>query len=86
MNKSYINESEFRNKLVQLYKEEQLNYINEKWEKLPGKDRTFVIESLKSIYPEKSYLLKESRWYNTVGDVVGIFDPTGIVDLINGIS
>ena len=86
MNNAYINESEFRNKLVQLYKEEQLNYINEKWEKLPGKDRTFVIESLKSIYPEKSHLLKESRWYNTVGDVVGIFDPTGIVDLINGIS
>jgi hypothetical protein len=86
MNNAYINESEFREKLIQLYKEEQLNYINEKWEKLSGKDRTFVIETLKSIYPEKSYLLKESRWYNTVGDIVGIFDPTGIVDLVNGIS
>ena len=86
MNNAYINESEFRDKLVQIYKEEQLNYINEKWEKLSGKDRTFVIETLKSLYPEKSYLLKESRWYNTVGDIVGIFDPTGIVDLVNGIS
>lgn len=86
MNNSYINESEFREKLVQLYKEEQLNYINEKWEKLSGRDRTFVIETLKSIYPEKSYLLKESRWYNTLGDIAGIFDPTGIVDLVNGIS
>jgi len=86
MNNAYINESEFREKLVQIYKEEQLNYINEKWEKLSGKDRTFVIETLKSLFPEKSYLLKESRWYNTVGDIVGIFDPTGIVDLVNGIS
>ena len=86
MKNAYINETEFREKLVQIYKEEQLKYINEKWEKLSGKDRTFVIETLKSIYPEKSYLLKESRWYNTVGDIVGIFDPTGIVDLVNGIS
>lgn len=86
MNNAYINENDLKERLVQIYKEEQLNYINEKWDKLPGKDRTFVIETLKSIYPEKSYLLKESRWYNTVGDIVGIFDPTGIVDLVNGIS
>lgn len=86
MNDAYINENELKEKLVQIYKEEQLNYINEKWNKLSGKDRTFVIETLKSLYPKKSYLLKESRWYNTVGDIVGIFDPTGIVDLVNGIS
>jgi len=86
MKNSFINESEFKNKLVQIYEEEQLRYLNKKWETLSGSDRTFVIEMLKSIYPEKSYLLKESRWYNTVGDIVGIFDPTGIVDLVNGIS
>jgi hypothetical protein len=86
MNDAYINEKSLKERLAQIYKEEQLNYINEKWDKLPGKDRTFVIETLKSIYPEKSYLLKESRWYNTVGDIAGIFDPTGIIDLVNGIS
>lgn len=86
MDNAYINENELKERLIQIYKEEQLNYINEKWGKLPGKDRTFVIETLKSIYPEKSYLLKESRWYNTVGDIAGIFDPTGIIDLVNGIS
>jgi hypothetical protein len=31
-------------------------------------------------------MLKESRWWNTVGDVLGIFDPTGVVDLINGLD
>ena len=86
MDNAYINENELKERLIQIYKEEQLNYINEKWDKLPGKDRTFVIETLKSLYPEKSYLLKESRWYNTVGDIAGIFDPTGIIDLVNGIS
>jgi hypothetical protein len=30
--------------------------------------------------------LNESEWYNTLGDIVGIIDPTGIVDLVNGVS
>ncbi len=31
-------------------------------------------------------ILKESKWYNTFLDVVGIVDPTGIADGINAIS
>jgi hypothetical protein len=30
--------------------------------------------------------INESEWYNTAGDILGIVDPTGIVDLVNGIS
>ena len=30
--------------------------------------------------------INESEWYNTVGDIAGIFDPTGIIDLANGVS
>ena len=30
--------------------------------------------------------INESEWYNTVGDIAGIFDPTGVVDLVNGVS
>ena len=56
MKNSFINESELKNKLSQIYEEEQLRYLNKKWEKLSGADRTFVIESLKSIYPEKSFV------------------------------
>lgn len=33
---------------------------------------------------ENSELLNEAKWWNAIGDVVGIFDPTGAVDLING--
>jgi len=33
-----------------------------------------------------SNTINESEWYNTVGDIAGIFDPTGIVDLANGVS
>ncbi len=31
-------------------------------------------------------LINEAEWYNTLGDILGIFDPTGIVDFANGIS
>jgi hypothetical protein len=35
---------------------------------------------------DKNNILTEAEWYNLVGDIVGIFDPTGIVDIVNGIS
>ena len=31
-------------------------------------------------------LINEAEWYNTLGDILGIFDPTGVVDFVNGIS
>ena len=49
-------------------------------------EKEFVFEFLKVIYPEKVRLINEDKWYNTLGDIAGIFDPTGTVDLINGIS
>lgn len=30
--------------------------------------------------------LLNEEWWNTLGDVVGIFDPTGVVDLVNGLD
>jgi len=42
---------------------------------------------LKGIYlTEERAILNEYRWWNTVGDVLGIFDPTGVVDLVNGLD
>jgi len=50
-------------------------------------DQLMVIK--KSIIVEKKYenkdLIKEA-WYNTVRDVLGIFDPTPIMDIINSTS
>ena len=86
MNKLSLTESELKETMVKIYKEEQIKLLDEKWNKLSGIDRQFVLEFLKVIYPEKAMLVTESRWYNTVGDIVGIFDPTGVVDIVNGIS
>jgi len=43
---------------------------------------------VKIVITEEQYkkVLEESKWYNTVGDILGIFDPTGLVDMANGIS
>ena len=38
-----------------------------------------------SLYYDNTQILNE-EWWNTLGDVVGIFDPTGVVDLVNGID
>lgn len=58
----------------------------ENWNKFSKEDKDFIIETLFHFYPEKKGIIKEASWYNTLGDVVGIFDPTGVVDFVNGIS
>lgn len=81
-----VNENEFKQVVNKIYLEEQKNILNEKWSKLSKDEKIFVLEFLKVIYPEKAKLIKESKWYNTLGDIAGIFDPTGAIDIINGIS
>jgi hypothetical protein len=84
--KKIVKESELKNFVVKIYKEEQEKILQEKWDNLSKEEKIFVVEFLRSAYPEKSKLLKESKWYNTLGDIAGIFDPTGIIDVVNGIS
>ncbi len=67
-------------------KQRQLKDLKKKWSKLSMKDRKFVLEFYSELYPKRSRLINEASWYNTLGDIVGIFDPTGIVDIVNGIS
>ena len=71
--------------------------IDEKWKKFSMEEKLFVLEFLKVTHPDKkkqlesvikktkSNLLNE-KWYNTVMDIVGWVDPTGIVDAVNGVS
>lgn len=56
------------------------------WDKLSIDERNFVVGFMKEAYPSKTKYIIESKWYNTFMDIVGIFDPTGVVDLVNGIS
>jgi hypothetical protein len=80
-----IKESQLNLIKGELAKQSELRLAEEKWNNFTDEQKEFVVEFLKATYPEKSKLLKEA-WYNTLGDIVGIFDPTGVVDLVNGIS
>jgi hypothetical protein len=67
-------------------KEENLKLAEQNWAKFNDKQKETVVEMMKVLHPKKAMLIKEDKWYNTLGDVVGIFDPTGVVDAINGLS
>jgi hypothetical protein len=80
-----IKESQLKLIKGELAKQSEMRLAEEKWNKFSDEEKEFLVEFLKAAYPKKTKLIKES-WYNTLGDIVGIFDPTGVVDLVNGIS
>jgi hypothetical protein len=86
MSEIIINEKQLE--LIQdlITKEENLKLAEHNWSGFSDEEKSMVLEICKELYPEKSKLVKESKWYNTLGDIAGIFDPTGVVDLVNGIS
>jgi hypothetical protein len=81
MNKIYLTESEV---LSLVKKNVEQKRLLDKWENLNEEEKEAVVK-FSNILSKRKDLVKES-WYNTVGDIVGIFDPTGVVDLVNGIS
>lgn len=80
-----ISEKQFHFVHDEIEKQQNLQLAKENWEKFTENEKKFAIDVLEAFYPKKSKVIKEA-WYNTLMDVVGIVDPTGIVDVINGIS
>lgn len=80
--------SERQKKLIEkhLVNSEKFELAEKNWNNFSDEEKKSIFEICKSLYPKKNKLIKESSWYNTLGDIVGIFDPTGVVDLVNGIS
>lgn len=65
--------------------EKTKKHLTEKWENFNEEERNFIVEMIKVMNPNQVKTLNES-WWNTIGDVIGIFDPTGLVDLFNGLD
>jgi hypothetical protein len=78
-----INEQQFNNVVNKIYEEELIRY---KWNTFTESEKKFVIHFTNATSEKRNYTLKEAKWYNTVGDVVGVFDPTGAVDAVNAVS
>ena len=79
-----------------LKRERVIQEIHEKWQTISKTQKLFVLEYLKVLHPHKEKQLNEvikkvksnqlnEAWYNTVLDVVGWLDPTGIADALNGV-
>ena len=73
--------------LITLKNSELDKYIQfkTKWGALNEEEKKAAIQYSNIINKRKDNI-NEGNWMNTVGDVVGIFDPTGVVDLVNGVS
>lgn len=76
-----ISKSELRQSIEKLNEQQLLINIKNAADKLTKEER----ENIKKIFGNDKTVISEA-WYNTLGDIIGIFDPTGIVDVINGIS
>jgi hypothetical protein len=84
--KVILTESDYQ-RLVQTleYQEERKSLFEEKYNSLDNNAKEIFHELYESVYGTKFQNINEN-WLNTVADVVGIFDPTGLVDIANGIS
>lgn len=91
-----LTSQQFDNVSSKLKREKQIESLQEKWSSCTNEQRVFVLEFLKQVYPEHKSKLNQvikkeknnqlnEAWYNTILDVVGWIDPTGIADALNGV-
>lgn len=91
MKRIIITESQYKTLLSKQRIEES---TIETLKNLSPNDRELFLTLLEFKHPNKlkkgiiseSKNISESEWYNLVGDIAGIFDPTGIVDALNAVS
>ncbi|NBO23174.1 hypothetical protein EBU94_07555, partial [bacterium] len=80
-----VTEEQFKKLKSNFLLGEEFKLAESNWENFSENEKKSIVEFLQTNYPNKKNL-NEAEWYNTLGDIVGIFDPSGVVDLVNGIS
>jgi hypothetical protein len=82
-----IIENQIRDIVLRVRLEEtRATEFQEKYESMSDEAAAIFHELCETFYPETKGIITEANWLNYVGDVVGIFDPTGLVDIANGLS
>ena len=81
-----ITEQQYKSIQDKLLFESNLNLAKKNWESFSKEQKEMVKNIVETFNPGSSKILNEAEWYNLVGDILGIVDPTGIVDIVNGIS
>lgn len=86
MKKVSIDSNSFEDVISKIYEEEKFKLTEAKWKSFAKNEKIFIIQFLKENSKPKKGVILEAKWYNTIGDIVGVFDPTGVVDVVNAIS
>jgi len=81
-----LNDKQFLNLKESIEFQQKYSVALENWKKFTQEEKKYIIETFSFLYPNKNEKLNEGTWMNTLGDIIGIFDPTGVVDFVNGIS
>ena len=85
MNNFIISEHQLKLVKKQVLMEEKISQSKQKWDSFSSQEQKFLKQLTETLYPDNKEVLTE-EWWNTLGDIVGIFDPTGVVDLVNGLD
>ena len=81
----YIISEEQSLSVINDLRQKQIKLIESKWGELSSNEQKLVLELVKIVYPTTKKRLNEGM-FNTVLDILGIVDPTGVIDIINSIS
>ena len=81
-----MNDENFDRFFTQILKEEQINFIQEKVSSMSALEKELMFEYFKAVNPKIKNVLMEQRWWNTLGDWIGMADPSGTVNVVNGLD
>ena len=70
----------------QILREEQINFIESKVSTMSTLEKELMFEYFKSVNPKMSNVIMEQRWWNSLGDWIGMADPSGTVNVVNGLD
>lgn len=80
-----LTKDQYYNLKNNLISENKIELAKHNWQNMSENEKQLVLKIVEHLYPKKHKVLKEA-WWNTVMDVIGLVDPTPIVDTINAIS
>jgi hypothetical protein len=65
---------------------DRISSFETKYNQLSESQKIEFEELFRELNEAPDDVITEAKWWNFLGDVVGIFDPTGVVDIINGLD
>ena len=85
--KIVINETDLNIVIKKINSDKQsITEFKDRYSNMSDDDKELCVSLIEYFNPHLKVQLNEAEWYNTVLDILGVVDPTPIVDTLNGIS